>query len=455
LKGTFLKTGLAALVLAGLGAYVYFVDSKKPASDEKPKQKVFTLDKSKAKEITLSPRDGESIHLVKTSGGWRLGPPILAAADGSEADAVLSTLEGLEIDEVVTESAANLADFGLAAPKNEVSILVEGAAAPLTLQLGEKAPGGSGLYAKLPASPRIFTIASWLEASFAKKPFDFRDRDLLHVKRDDVRTIEISGPEGSYALVRGVGDEWSFSKPFSTRAGRWSVDSLLGTIEGLRMESIAADDAKDLKPFGLVKPARTIALGLADGQTKRLEIGSSPADKKFHARDAAGSLVAVIPGAIVDDLAKGMSELRAKRLLDVATYDVDAVDAEAEGVKRSWASSSVKNDNDIAVPKWRRTAPDAKELETSVMQDALFKIGAIEATEFIDDPKGLEVYGLDKPALRLTLRFGKDKDKDKGTAWVEIGKKDAAVYARRPEDAAILKIDPVKAEELIQAFAKL
>ena len=45
MKGTFLKTGLAALVLAGLGAYVYFVDAKKPATDEKPKQKVFTLDK--------------------------------------------------------------------------------------------------------------------------------------------------------------------------------------------------------------------------------------------------------------------------------------------------------------------------------------------------------------------------------------------------------------------------
>ena len=453
MKGTFLKTGVAAVVLAGLGAYAYLVDSKKTASDEKPKQKLFTLDKSKAKEITLSPRGGESVHLVKTSGGWRLGPPILAAADGSEADALLSTLEGLEIDEVVSESATNLADFGLATPKSEVSVLVDGAPGPLTLQLGDKAPGGSGLYAKLPASPRIFTIASWLEASFAKKPFEFRDRDLLHVKRDDVRSIEISGPEGSYVLVRGTGDEWSFSKPLSTRAGRWSVDSLLGTIEGLRMESIAADEAKDLKPFGLVKPARTIALGLADGQLKRLEIGSSPADKKFHAREGSASLVAVIPGAIVDDLAKGMGELRAKRLLDVATYDVDGVDAEADGVKRSWASTAVKNDNDIPVAKWKRVAPDAKDLETSAMQDALFKIGAIEATEFIDAPKGLEVYGLDKPAFRLALRFGKDKEK--GTSWVELGKKDGAVYARRPEDASILKIDPAKADELIQAFAKL
>ena len=29
-----------------------------------------------------------------------------------------------------------------------------------------------------------------------------------------------------------------------------------------------------------------------------------------------------MPGAIVDDLAKGLAELRAKRLLEVATYEV-------------------------------------------------------------------------------------------------------------------------------------
>ena len=40
--------------------------------------------------------------------------------------------------------------------------------------------------------------------------------------------------------------------------------------------------------------------------------------------------MAVIPGALVDDLAKGMAELRAKRLLEVATYEVDGFDDDAE-----------------------------------------------------------------------------------------------------------------------------
>lgn len=452
MKGTFLKTGLAVVVLAGLGAYVYFVDSKKPANDDKPKQKVFSFDKAKANEVSLSPSGAEAIRLVKEKAAWRLVSPVAAPADASEAEAVVSTLEGLEIDEVVSESVTNLADFGLATPKHEVSVGLEGAKDKVTLQLGEKVPGGSGLYAKLPASPRVFTVPSWIETSLEKKPFDFRDRDLLHAKREDVRTLEVTGPEGSYALVRGTGEEWSFSKPLQTRAGRWAVDSLLGTLEGLRMESIVGEDVKDLKPLGLAKPVRSVAVALADGRTLRLEVGSAaPGEKKYYAREGGSPLVAVIPGAIVDDLAKGMGELRGKRLLDVATYDVDGVDTEAGGVKRSWSRTTAKSDNDIDVPKWRRTAPDAKEVETSAVQDALFKIGAIEAVEFIDAPKSLETYGLDTPAFRLTLRSAKDKS----VTWVEIGRKSGAAYARRPEDATILRVDPVKADELVKAFAAL
>lgn len=455
MKGTFLKTGLAILVLAGLGAYLYFVDSKKPANDDKPKAKVFSFDKAKVDDVSLTPQGSEAVHLTKQAGAWSLVSPVAAPADATEAEAIVSTLEGLEIDEVVAESATNLADFGLATPKSQVAVGLDGGKQSLALQLGEKVPGGSGLYAKLPSSPRVFIVPAWIETSLAKKPFDFRDRDLLHAKREDVRTLEVTGPEGSYALVRGTGDEWSFSKPVQTRAGRWAVDSLLGTLEGLRMESIVGEDLKDpkaLKPLGLATPARSVTLALADGRTRRLELGApAPGEKKFYAREGSSPLVAVIPGAIVEDLAKGMNELRGKRLLDIATYDVDTVDAETGGAKRSWSRTTTKNDNDIDVPKWRRTAPDTKDVETSAVQGALFKIGAIEAVEFVDAPKGLENYGLDKPAFRVTLRSAKDKS----TSWVEIGRKEGAAWARRPEDASILRVDPLKVDELLKAFAAL
>jgi hypothetical protein len=451
-KGPFLRTALLALLAAGLGAYIYFVESKKPAptgDDAKPKEKVFAFDKAKAKEVSFT-AGGETIKLVKEGEAWKMTSPMAVGADTSAVESILTSLETLETDEVVVESASNLKDFGLETPEKTVTVAPDGGA-PLTLLVGAKLADGSGIYAKTPDKTRIFTVSSYSLSSLDKKPFDLRDRDLLHVKRDNVKSLEITGPEGAYALAKSDQNEWTFTKPIATQAGRWSVDGLVGTLEGLRMESVAAEEAKDLKKFGLDKPARTVTLSLTDGGTKTLLLGSSAGDKKWHAKEASSSLVAVVPGAVVDDLAKGMGELRAKRLLEVATYETEGFDVTAEGATKTYAKTTVKDDKGFDAAKWKRTAPDAKDLETSKVEDALFKIGGIEVAEFIDQPKGPEAYGLDAPVFTLVVRSGAGKGEQK----LELGKKDGVFYARRPNDSSILKVDATKSEELVKAFSEL
>jgi hypothetical protein len=227
------------------------------------------------------------------------------------------------------------------------------------------------------------------------------------------------------------------------------VDGLLGAIEGLRMESVAADAPKDLKPFGLLPPKRSVTVQLATGVRRTLEIGGSPADKKHHARDAAGGPVVVIASGLVDDLAKGMANLRAKRLAEVAAYEVESFEAEAEGVKRVYAKTTSKDKDGVEKQSWKRTAPDAKDLETDKVQDALFKLGGVEAESFVDAPGPDAAYGLDKPVLKLTVR------NPKGPLTLELGTKDGVSYARRSGDASILKLDPAKADELVKALKEL
>lgn len=448
MKATFVRTYVAVALLAGLGAYIYFVESKRERAPEKPTERVFSFDKAKVREVSLAPKGGEAVRVVKEGEAWKMVAPMQTAADGSEVDGLVQSLETLQIDEVVAPSVPRLADFGLETPSNTVGVLLEGASEPLKLQLGDKTPDGGGVYAKLPTQPRVFTIATYLENSFTKKPFDLRDRDVVHVKRDAIKSLEVSGPEGDYTLARSDKGDWAFTKPIATKAGRWTVDGLLGLVESLKMESVAAEDAKDLKPFGLDKPVRSVKLGLADGTTKTLQIGSSPAPKKYHVREASASRVAVIPEALVDELAKGSNEFREKKLLDVATYEVEGFDVEAEGAKRVYVRSSSKDKDGVDVYKWKRTAPDAKDLDTNKVQDALFKIGGIEASGFVEAPEGVEKYGVDKPDFKLTLRYAAGKD----PAWFELGRKDGKTYARRANDAVLLELDNAKADELVKAF---
>jgi hypothetical protein len=476
----FWKTGAAILVLAGLFSYYWFVERKKEPKREGEREKVTVLavDKAKAKEITIAPAAGETIRLVKEGSSWKVSAPFVAPADGSSVESILTSLEKLEADEVVVEQAAKPDEYGLDKPSRTVTALVEGAPAPLSVAFGAKSPDGSSVYARAGSTPKIYLVPSWVEGGFDKKPFDLRDRDLLHVKRDDVRSLEVLGPEGSYSLARTDAGEWAFTKPIATRAGRWSVDGLLGTIENLRMDSVAAEAATDVKPFGLEKPARIVSVVLKDGSTRALEIGAgapdptatpspspspsaSPAKKgekpkppekpkptKYYARQAGTGLVAVVPATLADDLGKGMGELRAKRLLEVATYEAEGFEVVAGGAKKVYAKSTAKDKDGFDKTQWKRTAPDAKDLETTKVEDALFKMGGVEISEFVDGPQALAAYGLEAPVLKVTV-------KAKGESWIEVGKKDGAAYARRSGDAAVLKLDPTKAEELLKAFSDL
>ncbi len=469
----FWKTGVAVLLLAGLVSYYWFVERKtepKPEG-ERAKVTVCTLDRAKAKEITLSAPATATIRLQKEGGSWTLAAPTAAPADAGAVDSMLTQVEKLEADEVVAEQASDLAQYGLATPSRTVSVSLEGSKDPVVVQFGAKAPDGSSLYAKTAAASKIYLIPSWIESSFDKKPFDLRDRDILHVKRDDVRSMEVTGPEGGYALARTDAGDWAFTKPIATRAGRWAVDGLLGTIENLRMDSVAAEEAKDAKEigrFGLEKPSRSVTLVTKDGQAHTLEVGNgiaepaaspspspSPAGKpekpkpsKYYVRRAGSGLVALVPATLVEDLAKGMGELRAKRLLEVATYETESFEVTAAGKKKTYTKATTKEKDGFDKTQWKRTSPDAKDVDTTKVEDALFKLGGVEVTEFVDQPQDPAAYGLDAPILKVTV-------KSKGESSIEVAKKEGAYYARRSSDASLLKLDPAKAEELVKTFGEI
>jgi hypothetical protein len=444
---------VALAILAGLGAYAYFVESKRTPStkegDQKTAERVFPgIARDKIKEILLAPAQGETIRLVKSNEAWTMTEPQAVAAASNEVDSLISAIETIEISNVVDESGTDLGEYGLSTPALTLGVLVEGATEPTKLAIGDDVPVQGQSFAKIVTQARVITIPSHIKSTFNKKPFDLRDRDLLHLKRDDVKTLAIDGPEGRYALERQGEDEWRFQAPLKTRAGRWSVDSLIGALEYLRMDAIAAESAQNLKPFGLDRPARSVAIGLGAGKSKKLEIGQKTKDDKYYARDASARLIGVIPRTIVDDLAKGMGELRAKRLLEISAYDVVGFDFERDGKKRVYARSTSKDKDGVETQKWKRTAPDAKDLETNAVQDALFKIGGVDVQAFIDKPAAPAEYGLDKPALKVVLRSAAPRP----TVWFEIGKKGDDVFARRPDDDAILKLDKAKAQELVDGF---
>lgn len=458
---SFGRTLGAVVVAAGLFGYIYFVESKKDPTTpdtESPtpkRERVFTgFDKLKAKSLTLRRPDGEMVHVEKNGETWMLLSPLQATADAGEIGMILDALQSLESEEVVIEGAFDPASYGLAEPRIQASVTIEGAAAPFEFELGDNVPAASGLFARVPGRPRVFTVSSTLENTLVKSAFDLRDRSLGRIRKDDLQWFEAT-EKGKVAFrldrVAGSPEEWAVTTPVATRSARWAVDSFLGLVENLKMESIVTESAKatDLAQYGLGAPARKLVLGQAD-KTAVIELGKKTADNRYYAREGSATLVATINAALVDDLDKGLKNLRLSRLLDVAAYEVAGLDVTSAGVTKSFTKATSKSADGLDVVTWKSTAP-VKDAAPDKASDALFAIGGLDAAEFIDRPVAPSLYGLDAPTLRVTVRFDGDKKED----WFEIGLKGDAAFARRRDDRAVLKLDKAKTEALIKSFSEL
>src|SRR5262245_44535835 len=93
------STLLLVVVLAGLGAYIYFVDSKRPApsADGSPATlgKVFTVEADKINELRVT-YQGESTLLKKDASGWKVVEPAAGEADPAEAIGVATSLSNVD-----------------------------------------------------------------------------------------------------------------------------------------------------------------------------------------------------------------------------------------------------------------------------------------------------------------------------------------------------------------------
>src|SRR5512141_2545679 len=105
------------VVLGALGAYIYFVESKKPQGAEANLgPKIFSVKADAIGEITVKAGNGDRTTLKKTGGQWQIVQPITAPADEAEVSGVVTNIATIDNMRTVDENPGDLAQFGLADP---------------------------------------------------------------------------------------------------------------------------------------------------------------------------------------------------------------------------------------------------------------------------------------------------------------------------------------------------
>jgi hypothetical protein len=435
------------VILIGLGAYLYFVESKRtPGSDsDDDREKVFAVEADKIDEVTIKSASGDRTTLKKTGEDWQIVSPINAIPDSAEMSGITSNLSTLEIQRVVDENASELKEFGLAEPRIEVTFSAGGT--PQTLQIGDKTPVGSDLYAKLRDQKKVFLIASYLESSFNKGTFDLRDKAALKLDRDKVDSIEIVTADRQLRFQKADG-EWRMTQPAAGRTDYTAVESLVGRLGTAQMKSIAAAEGADLKQYGLEQPQATVRIGTGSSQAVLLVGGKAGEEGNVYAKDQSRPAVFTLESSLLDELKKDASEFRQKDLFDARSFNTTRVEIARGGQTTAFEKSKVKNKEGVEEEKWRQVAPETKDVDSARVDSLLTSITGARADSFQADTAKT---GLDKPELTATLTFDEGKKKE----TVAFARSGSDGYASRAGEPGAAKIPASTVESIVKALEEI
>ena len=104
------STIILLVALAGLGGYIYFVESKREPTDAAAKAKAFELTAENIDELQIRNATGGTSRVRREGGVWKLVEPVKADADNGGVGSVTSNLASLEVQRVVEESPKDHSD---------------------------------------------------------------------------------------------------------------------------------------------------------------------------------------------------------------------------------------------------------------------------------------------------------------------------------------------------------
>jgi hypothetical protein len=441
------STLILVVVLAGLGAYIYFVDAKRPAAtaDGSPatKEKVFSVDSDKINELRIT-YQGETSLLKKDAGGWKLIEPIQVDADPPEVIGVATALSGLEIDRVVDDDAANLEQFGLASPSIAVEFKAEGGAAG-TLRLGNKNPTGGEMYALKNDEKRVFLVSQFQEASFTRKPFDLRDKKILKFDRDKADSLVLARGTNTIEMQR-TDSEWRITGPIPSRSDYAAIEGFLTRLSSSNMSKLVEEHPADLSKYGLDKPEMTVTIGAGSAKTV-LQVGKSEGIETY-AKDASRPMVFIVDTTMHDDLNKKFDDYRKKEMFEFRPFYLDKLRAvlDAPGGAKTYEFEKQKPAKPADPETWKvtRVGGASHIVDQAAMDDLLNKLVAIKAESFVD---AKTKTGLDKPALVVSASYDAGKFER-----VRFGRVDDTPFGQRDGEPGIAKIDDASMRAAMQAF---
>ncbi len=273
----------------------------KTANDLRDKR-LITLNADQMSRIELV-RDGTTITLDHTAGGWALEKPAPYRTDSTAADGLASALAGAQMES--TQPSAKDAEAAFASATSIATVKVTGASGTQTLEVRK---GNTDDYVKSSVVPGVFKADISLGDSLSKSVDDFRNKqifDIGYTSEPDAIDLQINVPKpSSIDLAHNAQGWWRNGKKMDSD----SVENLVSGLRDLTATKFAASGFTTPAIVATVtsnggKSVEKVEIAKVEiAKAKYVKAGSATSGSQYLARRANDPSLYVLDGGAVEGI---------------------------------------------------------------------------------------------------------------------------------------------------------
>jgi len=188
-------------------------------------------------------RPGEpTVEFARVGGGWRIRAPFDYAAQDQAVQSTLTSLQDLELADVVSTNPDNRHNYQVDSTGTHVQAW-EGDQQVMSLIIGKAAPDFAHTFVRRDGSDEVYRAVGMLSYTFNKKPDDWRDKTILALNRDDIDRVELRYPKEKSVVNLALRDSvWTVAEGSgkATAADSATVADLLSAVSRLNTVTFAS-----------------------------------------------------------------------------------------------------------------------------------------------------------------------------------------------------------------------
>jgi hypothetical protein len=255
----------------------------------------------------------------------------------------------------------------------------------------------------------------------------------------DIEEVQIKLASGENSRLQKIDGTWRLVEPSPAPADESELTSITSGLASLEMQRVVAENASDMKQYGLDPPSVEVSFrSKGQKEPRRIALGTkTPTSGDMYARIPDQKRVFLVSSFLDTTLNKTPFALRDKTILKFDREKVDGLELAAGPT----AIQLAKRGQDWAIVK-----PFAARAEYAAVEGSLERLGSAQMVGIVEpEATDLAKYGLDKPTVTMTVATGSSR------ASLTLGKTDnALVFAKDSSRPMVFTVAPTLREDVFK-----